>query len=95
MIDTFSLPATRLAFPAITVCKGRPYDVGEYLRAVFDSFEWVCEAPEGGKNCGPGDNSSTLLRDHYHAFRKSDTYSVRTASYTHVHGYTVLFTCSL
>ncbi len=33
-IETFSLPATSLPYPAITVCKAHKYDTGEYLRAV-------------------------------------------------------------
>ena len=37
-IETFSLPATSLPFPAISVCKTHKYDPGEYLRTVFDSF---------------------------------------------------------
>ena len=45
VISTFSLPATDLAYPAITtVCKAQKYDIGEYLRAVYDNFEFACEA---------------------------------------------------
>ncbi len=31
-IDTFSLPTTELAYPAITVCKSSPYETAEYVR---------------------------------------------------------------
>ncbi len=31
-IETFSLPATDLPFPAVTVCKVNKYDTGEYIR---------------------------------------------------------------
>ncbi len=43
-IETFSLPATSLPYPAISVCKPEPYDVGEYIRAVFDNFQMTCDA---------------------------------------------------
>ncbi len=31
-IATFTLPATTLPYPAVTICKKSKYDVGEYLR---------------------------------------------------------------
>ena len=42
MIESFSYPATQLAYPAITVCKMNGYNVDEYVRAVFDNFQFVC-----------------------------------------------------
>ena len=39
-ITTFSKKATELIHPAITICNPNGYDVGEYLRAVFDNFEY-------------------------------------------------------
>ena len=33
-IDTFSLPATDLNYPAITICNRNRYDVGEYIRSL-------------------------------------------------------------
>ncbi len=64
-IDTFSLPATSLPFPAITVCKRRKFDVGEYLRAVFDNFQYVCKKAEGvNDTC----RESMLLREHYDTY---------------------------
>ncbi len=49
MIDTMSYPATKLAYPAITVCKEDRYDVGEYIRAVFDNFQYAIGDEYGGK----------------------------------------------
>ncbi len=31
-ILSFSMPATELKYPAITVCKKHKYDVGQYVR---------------------------------------------------------------
>ncbi len=31
-ISSFAYPATKLPYPAITICKTRKYDVGEYIR---------------------------------------------------------------
>ena len=39
-ITTFSKKATDVIHPAITICNPNGYDVGEYLRAVFDNFEY-------------------------------------------------------
>ena len=38
-IETFAYPATKLLYPAVTVCKKQGYDVAEYLRAIFDNFD--------------------------------------------------------
>ncbi len=59
-IETFSLPATDLHYPAITVCKTSPYDVGEYLRAVYDNFQMEC--------CATGNEDTQLLREHFPGF---------------------------
>ena len=40
VITTFSKKATEIMHPAITICNPNGYDVGEYLRAVFDNFEY-------------------------------------------------------
>ena len=58
-IETFSLPATSLAYPAITVCNGYRYDVGEYIRAVYNNFESKCSVKED--NC----NATKYLRSHF------------------------------
>ena len=61
-IETFSFPATELAYPAITVCKRQKYDMGEYLRAVFDNFEYSCNGSVADSmSCV----DSMLLRDHF------------------------------
>ena len=41
-IITFSYPATKLNYPAITVCRKIPYNPDEYTRAVFDNFQLSC-----------------------------------------------------
>ncbi len=59
-IATFSLPATRLAYPAVTVCRRGRHDVGEYIRAVFDNFEFACDEDVAG-SC----NASDRIRKEY------------------------------
>ena len=59
---TFSMPATDLPYPAITVCNKNGHDVGEYLRAVFDNFEYSCKDPN--LDC----EKSQLLRSHFPEF---------------------------
>ena len=54
---TFSMSATDLPYPAITICNKNGYDVGEYLRAVFDNFEYGCKDGDCEK--------SSLLRSHF------------------------------
>lgn len=39
-IKTFSQPAREVPYPAITICNSNGYDVGEYIRAIFDNFEF-------------------------------------------------------
>ena len=51
------MPATDLPYPAITICNKNGYDVGEYLRAVFDNFEYSCKDGDCEK--------SSLLRSHF------------------------------
>ena len=41
-IETFSLPATSLPYPAITVCKRNKFDATELVRVVFDNFLMSC-----------------------------------------------------
>ncbi len=42
-IETFSLPSSDLPFPAVTICKERKYDAGDYIRAVFNNFDTEVE----------------------------------------------------
>ncbi len=58
-IQTFSQPASELPYPAITICRRQKFDTGEYLRAVFDNFQFGCVA--GSDKC----SESALLRQHY------------------------------
>ena len=60
-IETFSTPATELPFPAVTVCRKRKYDVGEYLRAVYNNFEFACEKARHSASC----QRTELLRSHF------------------------------
>ena len=54
------MPATELPYPSITICNKNGYDVGEYLRAIFDNFEYSCKE---------GDCEETrLLRSHFPEF---------------------------
>ena len=48
-IETFSLPATSLPYPAVTVCKAQKYDVAEYLVAVFDNFEFPARSTRAAR----------------------------------------------
>ena len=51
-IKTFSQPAREVPYPAITICNPKGYDVGEYIRAIFDNFEFSCE--KGKCDSSPG-----------------------------------------
>ena len=51
-IKTFSKPAREVPYPAITICNPKGYDVGEYIRAIFDNFEFSCE--KGKCDSSPG-----------------------------------------
>ena len=64
-IRTFSKPAREVEFPAITICNEKGFDVGEYIRAVFDNFQYKCEKDY---NC----NETELLRSHFPAYFDKD-----------------------
>ena len=49
-IKTFSKPAKEVPYPAITICNPNSYDVGEYIRAVFDNFEYSCKMDKCAKS---------------------------------------------
>ena len=53
------MPASELPYPAITICNKNGHDVGEYLRAVFDNFEYSCK--DDDFDC----EKSQLLRSHF------------------------------
>ena len=63
-IETFSYPATKLEYPAITVCKMGSYNVDEYVRTVFDNFQVVCT---DNQTCA----DSAPLRDDYPSYLKA------------------------
>lgn len=62
-ITTFSFPVTKLTYPSITICKENGlYDVGEYIRPVFNQFKYLCSF--GDDSC----QETALLREHYQNF---------------------------
>ena len=63
-IERFTLPVTELPYPAITICKKNGlYDPGEYLRAVFNQFQYAYRKDDEG-SC----NETASLRSHYRNF---------------------------
>ena len=63
-IESFTLSVTELPYPAITICKKKGlYDPGEYLRAVFNQFQYAYRKYDKG-SC----NDTALLRSHYRNF---------------------------
>ena len=63
-IETFTLSVTELPYPAVTICKKNGlYDPGEYLRAVFNQFQYAYRKDEAG-SC----EKTADLRDHYRNF---------------------------
>ena len=82
-IKTFSKPANEVPFPAITICNEHGFDVGEYIRAVFDNFQYSClkctetefEKYYNTSKCSEADYLGTsdcykteLLRSHFAAY---------------------------
>ena len=67
-IKTFSQPAREVPYPAITICNPNGYDVGEYIRAVFDNFEFTCEKGKCDK--------SKLLREDFPGFSSASGHAV-------------------
>ena len=61
-VKTFSMPAGGVEYPAITICNQNGYDTTEYLRAVFDNFQYACD----GEDC----KDSELLRSHFRTYHK-------------------------
>ena len=67
-IKTFSKPAREVPYPAITICNPNGYDVGQYIRAVFDNFEFSCESGKCEK--------SRLLRTDFPGLSSESGYAV-------------------
>ena len=64
-INALGIPITSLDHPAITICKPNGiYDVGEYLRAVFNNFQFSCKSDKESESC----QAVNLLRSHYTAY---------------------------
>jgi hypothetical protein len=60
-INTLGVPVAELNHPAITVCKENGiYDVGDYLRAVFDNFKFTCTNNKSSKSCQENRNSCII-----------------------------------
>ena len=68
-INALGIPITSLDHPAITICKPNGiYDVGEYLRAVFNNFQFTCKSEKDSESC----KAVNLLRSHYTAYSDGD-----------------------
>ena len=64
-VNALGIPIATLNHPAITICKPNGiYDVGEYLRAVFDNFQFSCQSDRDSDSC----LAAKLLRDHYSTY---------------------------
>ena len=64
-INALGIPITSLDHPAITICKPNGiYDIGEYLRAVFNNFQFTCKSEKDSESC----QAVNLLRSHYTAY---------------------------
>lgn len=59
-IKTLSKPANEVPYPAITICNENGFDIGQYIRAVFDNFEYTCSKGDR-HDCG----KTELLRSHF------------------------------
>ena len=63
-IESFTLSVTELPYPAITICKKKGlYDPGEYLRAVFNQFQYAYRKNDKGSCI-----DTATLRSHYRNF---------------------------
>jgi hypothetical protein len=67
-IQTFSLPAITLRYPAITICKRHNLDVGQYIRAIYNNFESVCSEEDFDGDYNYTCNQTTLLRREFTKF---------------------------
>ena len=64
-INALGIPITNLDHPAVTICKPNGiYDIGEYLRAVFNNFQFSCKFERGSESC----KSPNLVRSHYSTY---------------------------
>ena len=63
-IASHSMPATKVPYPSITICNPKGYDASEYLRAVFDNFQYSCGDITNPTGC----EQSKTLRSHFPAY---------------------------
>ena len=66
-IKTFSHPATKLNYPAITVCRNIPYNPDEYVRSVFDNFQLACN-DSCVDSCAGSCEETELLRQDFESY---------------------------
>ena len=64
-INSFSVPVTELPFPAITICKSGSGDAGDYVRAIYNNFQFKCNSPA---SC----ESRKLLGDHFYGYANKE-----------------------
>ena len=63
-IDTLTLPATDVSYPAITICKDATnFDSGDYVRAIFDNFQSTCN---NDASCAEIELLCSHFRDYLH-----------------------------
>ena len=66
-ILTHSLDVTELNYPSVTICKEKGlYDPGQYLRPIFNQFQFSCRDGDGSLN------KTELLREHYQEYFRVD-----------------------
>ena len=64
-VNALGIPITKLDHPAITICKPNGiYDIGEYVRAVFNNFKFSCKSEKDSESC----QAANLLRSHYRPY---------------------------
>ena len=66
-IVTFSHPATKLNYPSITVCRKVPYNPDEYVRAVFDNFQLLCN-DSCMENCDVSCEETDMMRQDFESY---------------------------
>ena len=64
-INALGIPIKTLDHPAITICKANGiYDIGDYLRAKFNNFQFSCGYSNESESC----HMANLLRYHYSSY---------------------------
>ena len=74
-IDTLTLSATNVMYPAITICKDTTnFDTGDYVRSVFDNFQSICG---NDVSCAQIDLLRSHFQDYLHLDKVSITYAFK------------------